>query len=95
MRTLNTHTLRLLADLDTATTDNLQVRFSPSGSSYLVEGVARHFTDVNGNFPSEDADVRDTYLRISGMVEWFLPVADVLQMMDDGLFVVQNTRATV
>jgi hypothetical protein len=86
--TLNLQTLTRLADLQRAAEHNKRVRWEGTGESVL-EGVARHFTDVNGNFLRDDADVRTAFLRVSGTVEHFLPVSDVLSLMTSGLFVTE------
>jgi hypothetical protein len=86
--TLNLQTLTRLADLQHAAGNNSRVRWEAE-SGAVVDGVARHFTDVNGNFLRDDADVRDAYLRVSGTMEHFLPVTQVLGLMESGLFVVE------
>lgn len=51
----------------------------------LIDGVVRHFTrDESGAFLSPSIDVRDGYLRISGTVEWFIPVREVMRKIREG-----------
>lgn len=48
-----------------------------------LKGVARHLvTNVDtAAFAGSDDDIRDTFLRISGMFEYFLPLPEVLAKM--------------
>jgi hypothetical protein len=93
MHALTITQLDRLADLRSAALDNSRVSWAVDGDTdRIVEGVARHFTDVNGNFPAYDEDVRNMYFRVSGTVEHFLPVRDVLTLMHDGLFFVHTTH---
>lgn len=52
-------------------------------------GVVRGFRTAEGNY-GHGTDVRDLHLHISGIREWFLPVRDVLTLMEAALFHVDN-----
>lgn len=56
----------------------------------IVEGTARSIGDENGNFASERDDIRGCFLRVTTSMgfEAFLPMADVLDKVRHGLFVV-------
>jgi hypothetical protein len=77
-----------LSELVEASNRHATVRWAVDGDlDVIASGVARHFTrDTFGNFPTHTDDVRDGYLRISGMVEHFLPVSTVLDLHTRGLF---------
>lgn len=55
----------------------------------VAEGTARSIGDEQGNFLNGTDDVRDGFLRIttaSGF-EWFVPMADVLDRVQQGTMV--------
>jgi hypothetical protein len=59
---------------------------NPAGD--VMEGVARSIGDEKGNFAGPKDDIRDCFLRISAMFEYFLPVSDLIPMVQAGTFVV-------
>lgn len=57
----------------------------------IVEGVARHVVkDERANFLNETDDVRDSFLRISGTLEYFIPVRELITMIDRGEFAIDS-----
>lgn len=84
---LDLTTVRRIAELDKAAQSNSRIRFSLDGGDNVAEGVARAFTDENGNF-FHDGDVRDAHLWVSGFVERFIPVSQILGLYDLGMFAV-------
>ena len=56
------------------------------------DGVARHLVKDpdSAAFLHEADEVRDAYLRVSSTFEHFLPVRDVLRMVQAGLFAVTS-----
>lgn len=80
---------RLLSELLTACRISARVKWAVGGDSdRIVDGVARHIVDEHHNFINNDRDVRDGFVWISGTFEHFLPVRDVLDLMDRSLFYV-------
>ncbi len=58
-------------------------------SGDIVEGVARHITrNDTGTLLTGEDDVRDGFLRVSATMEWFLPMSQVLTMLDDMTLVI-------
>jgi len=54
----------------------------------ILDGVARAFTHDGGGFLNHDTDdVRDHYVHVSGMMEYWLPVIHIVGLIRDGLFV--------
>jgi hypothetical protein len=87
MDTLNLATLDKLAELRMATRTNARVCWAVDGDvTRVVEGVARNFTTATGGFLKADEDVRDFCLWVSGTMERFIPVREVLSLMGEGLF---------
>lgn len=80
----------LLADLMRACQGNQRVRWALDADHTEVRsGVARAFTKADGNFVGRDTDVRDAYIWISGTFEVFMPVRQILDLMNEHLFVVE------
>lgn len=88
--TLTVSQLIRLGELLRGADQHDRVRWAVDGDTDRVtDGVLRGFTDANGNhWHDSDGDVRNAYVRISGTMEHFLPVSDVLELMADGLFFV-------
>jgi hypothetical protein len=83
--------LAMLSELSDACSNKSKVRWAANGDvSYIAEGVARNFTDANGNFLKANEDVRDAFVWISGTMEHFIPVRQIMEWMTNGLFVVQE-----
>lgn len=55
-----------------------------------ITGVARHLVkdSCTAALLGSQDDIRDAFLRISGMFEYFLPVSEVLDKMAAGAFTV-------
>lgn len=56
----------------------------------VVEGEARSIGDENGNFLSEEDDVRDGYLRVTGGVigmDYFWPIKELMDETYMGTFI--------
>lgn len=94
--TTNTETLGLadlhvLSALLDACSNKSKVRWAANGDvAYIAEGVARNFTNADGNFLKANEDVRDNFIWISGTMEHFIPVRQIMEWMTNGLFVVQE-----
>jgi hypothetical protein len=60
----------------------------------VVEGKARSIGDVNGNFASNQDDVRDCFLRVTTFTgfEAFWPVRDLIPEVHSGYFVPRAMR---
>jgi hypothetical protein len=79
----------LLADLVRACQGNQRVKWAVDGDvERVTDGVARAFTNAEGNFVGRDTDVRDAFVWISGTFETFMPVRQILALMDQHLFVI-------
>jgi hypothetical protein len=83
------HDATLLADLIRAAQGNLRVKWSKDGGDTIQEGVLRAFTHPGGAFldPTKD-NIFLAHLWISSTFEIWLPVREVLDLMDQGLFVI-------
>lgn len=53
----------------------------------VVHGTARSIGDERGNFLTNQEDIRDGYLRVSGTFEFFWPVAELMDEAGEGTFV--------
>lgn len=84
---LEVRNVGLLAE---AADKHYRVRFSFDGGDNVAEGVARTFTDEKGNHFSYSQDVREAHLWVSGFVERFIPVSQILSLMDQGMFTVDS-----
>ena len=56
----------------------------------LLDGVARCFAHEGGGFLGKDDDVRDYYLHVSGTFEHWLPVRELIPMVNEGRFVLDG-----
>jgi len=84
---LTVRTLVYLADLAGACQRTERVRWLLEGG-VVAEGTARCFAHQGGGFLNSDEDVRDAYVHISGNGEIWLPVSDVLALMERGEFAI-------
>jgi hypothetical protein len=83
--------LAMLSELSDACSNKSKVRWAANGDvAYIAEGVARNFTNEDGNFLKANEDVRDAFVWISGTMEHFIPVRQIMEWMTNGLFVVQE-----
>ena len=58
----------------------------------VIRGQARSIGDEQGNFLGDRYDVRDGYLRVTGGgFDHFWPVADLMDEVGEGAFVVDYT----
>lgn len=64
-------------------------RLMPDGST-VIEGVARSIGDEQGNFLRRDEDVRNGFLRVSGVFEYFWPVRELMPQVHGAEFVVRR-----
>jgi hypothetical protein len=76
-----------LADIVRAAESGARVR-RVTESGDVVEGVARHLVTSPDSliFPGDGDDVRDCYLRVTAMFEWFWPVAELIDQRVGGEF---------
>lgn len=65
-----------------------RVRYLPHPDSDVMEGVARHIvvSPDNPGFLQGDVDVREGYLRISGTFEHFIPVREVMGLIENQVY---------
>lgn len=53
------------------------------GVGSVAEGIARHVCrDTNGNFLHDDDDVRNGFVRFSGMFETFMPMCEAMHLVE-------------
>lgn len=52
----------------------------------LLDGTARCIAHDGGGFPGPDEDIRDMYLHVSGPGECWLPVSDLIGLVQRGEF---------
>lgn len=75
-----------------AVSGTCRVQWLLDGSEHVVEGVARAITRDGGGFINGDTtDVRDAFVHVSGMIEQWLPIRDVMRMIHEGRFVISLT----
>lgn len=84
---LTVRTLVHLSTLAGACQRTERVRWLLEGG-VLAEGTARCFAHEGGGFLGADEDVRDAFVHISGHGEVWLPVMDVVALMERGEFAV-------
>lgn len=80
--------VRELSTLFSIVQDGARVRWLV-GSGGVVTGVARHFvrdSETAGFLDWNTDNVLDAYLRVSGTLEYFIPVRDVLALLGRGEF---------
>lgn len=82
--------VRNVAELAEAAAKGYRVRFSLDGGDNIAEGVARGFTNSDGTHFAYSQDVREACLWISGFTERFMPVSQILGLMDNGMFAVDH-----
>lgn len=76
--------LRIAAVLDGADR-GARVRWEGPADLDVREGIARRVSDFDGDTTHPDnVDVRDQWLHVSGVVETWLPMRDVLAWLADG-----------
>ena len=81
--------LRWLAELNDACIHNYKVRWAlDSNPEAVAEGVARAFCNEDGSFFDPKKDVRQAFVWISGIVERFMPVMEIMYLMERDLFFV-------
>lgn len=88
---LNVTALTALRILQDAVVRGARVEWFPNGDttfSKTCDGVARSFAHEHGGFLNDNDDVRDEYVHVSGIFEYWLPVRDVMSWIHDGVFVV-------
>lgn len=56
----------------------------------ILDGVARCIAHDGGGFLSADEDVRDGFLHVSGISEWWLPVREIMAKVRVGAFAVDE-----
>ncbi len=87
-RTLTEWEAVSIGQVSLACRDGARVRWLTE-SGDIVEGVARHITrNDTGTLLTGEDDVRDGFLRVSATMEWFLPMSQVLTMLDDMTLVI-------
>jgi len=69
-----------------------KVRYSVDGGTTLLTGTLRHVvvSPSDFNFQRAGEDVRDGYVRITGTFDSALPVEAIVDLILDGLFVVES-----
>lgn len=80
--------VRNVSELAEAADKGYKVRFSLDDGDNIAEGVARGFTNEEGYHFNYSSDVREACLWISGFTERFMPVSQILALMDKGMFTV-------
>lgn len=81
--------VRALATIVDAAESGKHVRWA-NGSGDVLAGTARALARDGGGFPSSQEDVRDVCLHVSGITETWLPVVDVMRMLGEGMFAVDD-----
>jgi hypothetical protein len=85
IKALGVAEVHLLADTLNACARNAHVRWLDPNGEDVREGVMRHVCrDMSGNFLSAVDDVRDGMVRISSVVEYFIPIAEFTVWLRDG-----------
>lgn len=82
--------VRNVSELAEAAHKSYKVRFSLDEGDNIVEAVARGFTNEDGTHFNYSSDVREAHLWMSGFVERFMPVSQILALMDKGMFAVDK-----
>lgn len=73
--------------INDACANSLRVRWAVGGDvERIVEGVARNITTKDG-MALGSGDVRDGYLWISGTMEHWIPMSEVVDLYSKGLFI--------
>ena len=79
--------LVIYGGINDACANHYKVRWAVGTADVIAEGVARNITTKEGN-ALHNADVREGYLWISGTMEHFIPMAEVVDLYTKGLFVI-------
>lgn len=61
-------------------------RLMPTGG--ILKGVARCIGDERGNYLRRDEDVRDGFLRVSGILEYFWPIREIMPQIHVGELII-------
>jgi hypothetical protein len=80
--------LTIYGGIADACANGQRVRWSLDGE-HISEGVARNITAKDGMSLGE-RDVREGYLWISGMMEHWIPMTEVVELYTKGLFVIDS-----
>jgi hypothetical protein len=64
------------------------VRWLVDDTNVLCEGTARAITHIGGGFLNADEDIRDGFVWISGTMEHWLPVREVMAKISKGEFAI-------
>jgi hypothetical protein len=80
MTTLTLQDAGALAEVLRLVETNSPVRWLVPGTDTIASGVARAITQDGGGFYRE-GDVRDAFLWISGTMEFWVPVSQVMDMI--------------
>jgi hypothetical protein len=86
--TLTMSNLIALGEIVRAAQGTRPIRWSTDGGATICEGIARAITHDGGNFLSGEDDVRDGYLWVSGIFERWIPVRDLMPLVNTGLFAI-------
>lgn len=62
----------------------IKIARDPEFPDRIIEGVIRTITRFDGDKRTESADLRDHFVHVSGVAEFWLPVQDVLAAMRSG-----------
>lgn len=79
-----------LAVIVGAASEGSRVTWMLDGSDHAVSGVARAIAHEGGGFLTDHDDVRDGFLHVSGTVEVWLPITQLIDMLRNHTFVVQS-----
>lgn len=95
MTTTDTRPLTIADVLDlnvilTAAQRCSHIRWLNRESGAICEGVARCIAHDQGGFLSADEDVRDGFLHVSGIGEQWIPVGDLMKLVREGGFAVDD-----
>lgn len=92
MRVLNVHHVTALATIVQWAQAGSKIKFMYEGSDVIREGIVRSIGDDQFNFINLETDVRDAYVRITGVngFDYALPVTDVMRWVHEGRIVEQS-----
>lgn len=81
-RALTAQDVAHLHEVITAAQTGATVRWITDGDDEVRTGVARRVSPYDGSEHHDAPDVRDQFLHISGIIETWKPVEDVVAMLD-------------
>ena len=82
---MTAHTVRNLAHLLNLRDKSIKWLRTPDADTPFA-GVLREVGPYDGNVHTGSTDIRDHYARLSGVVEMWVPVADLLSAIDESRF---------